>query len=67
MAGKIVERARHEIELAKEAAVNEIFSLAGKLSTEVASKVIRRELSSADHERLIREATDKIRAARASN
>jgi len=66
-AGKIVERARHEIELAKEAAVSEIYGLAGQLSTEVAAQVIRKELSPEDHERLIREATDKIRAARASN
>ena len=66
-AAKIVERARHEIDLAKESALNEIYGLAGKLSTEVAAKVIRKELSPEDHDRLIREATDKIRAERASN
>jgi len=67
-AGKIVARARREIDLAKEAAVAEIFTLASQLSTEVAAKVIRKELTAADHERLIQEATDKIRRDRpASN
>lgn len=66
-AAQIVERARHEIELAKESAVEEIFSLAGQLSTEVAAKVIRKELDPADHERLIREATEKIRDARTAS
>ena len=63
----IVERARREIELAKEAAVEEVFDLAGRLSTEVASKVIRKEVHREDHDRLIREAAEKIRAARAAN
>ena len=67
-AGRIVVRARREIDLAKEAAVEEIFTLASRLSTEVAAKVIRKELTAADHERLIREAADKIRRDRpASN
>ena len=64
---KIVARAKREIELAKEAAVEDIFNLAGRLSTEVASKVIRKELTAADHERLIREAAERIRDARTSN
>ena len=63
-AAKIVDRAQHEILLAKEAAIEEIFGLAGRLSTEVASQVIRKELDPADHDRLIREATEKIRQER---
>lgn len=66
-AEQIVVRARREIDLAKEAAVDEIFGLASRLSTEVASKVIRKELNADDHERLIQEAAEKIREARASN
>jgi F-type H+-transporting ATPase subunit b len=66
-AANIVARARREIDLAKEAAVEEIFGLASRLSTEVASKVIRKELNADDHERLIQEAAEKIREARASN
>lgn len=66
-ATKIVERAQHEISLAKEAAVEEIFSLAGRLSTEVASQVIRKELDPADHDRLIREATERIRQERTTS
>ncbi len=63
-AGKIVVRARREIDLAKEAAVEEIFATASQLSTEVAAKVIRKELTASDHARLIQEAADKIRRDR---
>ena len=66
-AGRIVTRARREIDLAKEAAVEEIFTLASQLSTAVAAKVIRKELTPADHERLIQEATDKIRQERSAS
>lgn len=66
-AARMVERARREIDLAKVAAVEEIFNLAGQLSTEVASKLIRRELNAEDHERLIREAAEKIRDARSAS
>ena len=61
-AGNIVARARREIDLAKEAAVEEIFGLASQLSTEVAAKVIRKEINAGDHDRLIQEAAEKIRA-----
>jgi F-type H+-transporting ATPase subunit b len=63
-AGKIVARARREIDLAKEGAVEEIYGLAGKMAVEMASQVIRKELSLEDHARLIDEAARKIRQAR---
>ena len=65
-ANLIIERARREIDLAKEAAVEEIYGLAGQLATEVASKVIRKELTQEDHERLIEEATARVREERAN-
>jgi F-type H+-transporting ATPase subunit b len=63
-AAKIVERARREIDLAKDAAVEEIYGVASGLAIEVASKVVRKELSGEDHERLIDEAMQKLRESR---
>ncbi len=59
-AAKIVERSRREIGLAKEAAVHELYSLTARLTTEVASKVLEREIKPQDHERLIRESIDRL-------
>lgn len=59
-AARIVERARREITLAKESAVKELYSLAARLTTEVAGKILRREITPQDHERLIRESIDKL-------
>jgi len=59
-AGKIVERAKREITLAKETAVKELYSFSAKLTTELAGKILRREITPQDHERLIRESIDKL-------
>ncbi len=61
-ADKLIERARREISLATEAAVGEIYSLSGKLATDVASRVIGKELTGADHERLLGEAINDFKA-----
>lgn len=65
-AEKIVARARREIELAKEAAVEELFGVAGELATEVAEKIVRRELTAEDHQRLIEESLTSIRQRRSA-
>ncbi len=54
-----IERAKREIGLAKETAVKELYSLTAQLTTQVAGKILEREIQPADHERLIR---DSIRA-----
>jgi len=59
-ADKMIERARHEIQLATETATRELYQLSAKLATDMASRVIGRELSAQDHERLIAEAIDGI-------
>jgi F-type H+-transporting ATPase subunit b len=59
---RTVERARREIGLAKEAAVQELFQLSAKLTTEVAGRILRREISPADHEDLVRRSIDRLRA-----
>jgi F-type H+-transporting ATPase subunit b len=59
-ADKMIERARHEIQLATETATRELYQLSAKLATDMASRVVGRELSAQDHERLIAEAIDGI-------
>jgi F-type H+-transporting ATPase subunit b len=59
-ADKIVERARREIEIAKRTAVQEIYAVAGRLATEAASKIVRRELKAEDHQRLIDESIREL-------
>lgn len=54
------ERARHEIELATDTAKKELFALGAKLVTAAAAKVLQREISSTDHERLIAEAIREL-------
>ena len=59
-ADKLVERARREIEIAKETAVKDFYSRATRLTTDAASRVLGRELNPADHERLIAESIAAI-------
>jgi F-type H+-transporting ATPase subunit b len=58
-----IERAKREIGIAKETAVKELYGLSGKLATEVASRIIRKELNPKEHERLIAEAIDDLEKA----
>ena len=53
---KALERAKREIHLAKEAAVHEMREQMVALVSELAAKVIRREVKTDDHRRLIEEA-----------
>lgn len=62
-AEKIVARGKREIEIATDTALQEIYSLASRLTTEVASKVVGRELTPQDHERLIAESIAGLKTA----
>lgn len=59
-ADKMIERAKREIQLAQQTAIKDLYEVGGRLATEVASKVIRREISAADHERLIAESIQDL-------
>lgn len=59
-AEKMIERARREIDLAKGSALKELYARSANLATQIASQVIGREISAADHERLIADAIDKV-------
>lgn len=62
-ADKRLERAKREIQIATETATKEIYLLSARLATEMAGKVIGRELTPQDHERLIAESLDGVNAA----
>jgi F-type H+-transporting ATPase subunit b len=59
-ADKTVERAKREIQIATDTATKSLYELSARLATEMAARVIGRELSPQDHERLIAEAIDGI-------
>jgi len=55
------ERARKEIALQTDAATQEIWALAGTLSTELAGRILGRTVSGADQEKLVKELVDELR------
>ena len=55
-----LQRAKREIGIAKETAIKELYTLSGRLATEIAAKIVQRELKPEDHERLIRETLDQL-------
>ncbi len=54
-AEKMLGRAKREIGIAKETAVKDLYTLSGSLATDIASRIVARELNKDDHERLIDE------------
>jgi F-type H+-transporting ATPase subunit b len=59
-AAAMAERAKREIEIATDTAVKALYDLSGNLATEIATRVIRKELDAKEHERLIAEAIDEL-------
>lgn len=55
------ERAHREIELQKDAAKQEIWELAGSLSTELAGRILGRTMTAADQDGLVKELVDELR------
>lgn len=60
---RMIARAKREIDLAKDTAVKELYTMAGRLATDAASRIIRQELKAEDHERLIAESIARLEAA----
>lgn len=58
------ERARRDIDIAKKAAIAEIYAEAGDLAAAMASKILRREVSQSDYDRLMQESLSELRATR---
>ncbi|RMH15550.1 MAG: ATP synthase F0 subunit B [Acidobacteria bacterium] len=59
-AEKHLARARREINVAKETVVKELYELSGRLATDIASRIIGRELRPEDHRRLIESSIQEI-------
>ncbi|NOX57840.1 MAG: hypothetical protein GXP29_03160, partial [Planctomycetes bacterium] len=53
---------KREIGIARDSAVRDLYELGARLATDAAGKIVGRELSPSDHERLIRESIDEISA-----
>ncbi len=59
-AEKMIVRAKREIDIAQRTAVKEIYVTSAQLATDLASRIIGREINADDHERLIAESIDRI-------
>lgn len=59
-AEKMIERARREIGIAKETAIKELYVQSARLATDVAGRIVARELRPEDHERLIRDSLAEL-------
>lgn len=62
----MIARAKREITLATESAVKQIYTLSADLATNIASRIIRKELDPKEHDRLISEALDELQEAGAN-
>ena len=60
-AGKVSERAKREIELAKDKAVLDLQAQAASLSVSMASRILGREVKASDQERLIQESLSEFK------
>lgn len=61
---KMIERARREIDAAAIEATRQLYALSAHLATELASRIVGRELNPQDHERLIAESIADLSARR---
>ncbi len=59
-AGKTAERAKREIELAKDKAIQDLQAQAASLSVSMASRILGREVKASDQERLIQESLSEF-------
>lgn len=59
-ADAIIVRAKREIGIARDTAVKDLYSLSGELATNLAGKILQKELDTATHERLIQESIEQI-------
>ncbi len=62
-AEKMIARAKREIGIAKETAVKELYTLSGTLATDIAARIVGRELKAEDHKRLIEESIGELEQA----
>jgi F-type H+-transporting ATPase subunit b len=63
-AQRAIERAKREIGIARDTAVKELYTLAATIATAAAGRILERELSPADHQRLVAETIQALEARR---
>jgi len=59
----ILTRAKREISLATDTAVKELYELTGTLATQIASRILEKELNPKEHERLVSQSIDAFHKA----
>jgi F-type H+-transporting ATPase subunit b len=57
---RLIDRARQEIGLARDKAVKDLYRASSQLATDLASRILRREIRPEDHERLISESLAQL-------
>jgi len=57
---QMIEQARREIKIARDSAVRDLYDLGARLATEAAGRIIGKELTPADHERLIEQSIEQL-------
>jgi F-type H+-transporting ATPase subunit b len=55
-----LDRAKREISIARETAIKDLYAVAATLATGAAAKIVKKELSAKDHERLIAESITEM-------
>lgn len=65
-AAKERERALRDISIAKETAVQELYQFSGRAATVIAGRIVGRELSADDHQKLIADAIEDLSATSSS-
>lgn len=66
-ADAMIERAKREVGIARDTAVRELYDLGAKLATDVASKIIAKEINPQDHQRLIEDSIAELGKVNAGN
>lgn len=61
---KVKERAAAEVEAAKDAALSEVYAQMAELSTQIAGKILKREISAADQQALVAESLGELAKSR---
>lgn len=62
-AERMLARAKRDIEIARDTAVSDLYKVAASLATDVAGRIIRKEMSAGDHEALVRESIKELETA----
>ncbi|MEE9562198.1 MAG: F0F1 ATP synthase subunit B [Thermoanaerobaculia bacterium] len=60
-ADQMVERAKREIDLAKQTAIKELYETSIALGSDIATRILEREMNAQDHEDLIAESIDHLK------